>query len=514
MVTSTETSVSCTNSTDAMANSTGSSSSSSSTTTTSLKRKRPPMIAIPNVLQEIQVDRLQDRLPHNNAISVDGVGVGVFSLKGKKKFMEDTHKISFFGVYDGHGGKKAAEFVAKNLHNNILEMMENCMEKEEAVRAGYLRTDQDFLKQGIGSGACCVTALIDGQEVVISNLGDCRAVLSRDGVAEALTKDHRAEQEDERKRIEKKVGGYVEIHHGAWRVHGILSVSRSIGDAHLKDWVLAEPDTKILQLTSDMEFLVLASDGLWEEVGNQEAVDLVKRLCPVEKNLGSSLDCLTSNDDDHGCVNISPSSKLRRISLVKQPKGMSQSPIYKRTFNSWKDCENIFVSEDESSPSKSRRILLAKQIKTKIESPTKENGDHKKRHTSGGLMDESSGDSPNDNADNYCRVSVSPLRRILLPRGIGESPIYKTLGGWKDSENESPPLKSQRLSLVKRVNTKIESPTKENSGYRTTPASVGLVDACKELANLAVSRGSLDDITVMIIDLKHFGSKSTCGGLA
>lgn len=59
--------------------------------------------------------------------------------------------------------------------------------------------------QGVGSGACCVTALIEGQEVVISNLGDCRAVLCKGGVAEALTRDHRAEQEDERKRIEDKV---------------------------------------------------------------------------------------------------------------------------------------------------------------------------------------------------------------------------------------------------------------------------------------------------------------------
>ena len=56
------------------------------------------------------------------------------------------------------------------------------------------------------------------------------------------------------------------MHRGAWRVHGVLSVSRSIGDAHLKNWVLAEPDTKILHLTSDMEYLVLASDGLWEQV--------------------------------------------------------------------------------------------------------------------------------------------------------------------------------------------------------------------------------------------------------
>lgn len=58
----------------------------------------------------------------------------------------------------------------------------------------------------------------------------------------------------------------MEFHHGAWRVHGTLAVSRSIGDAHLKDWVISEPDTKIIHLKPDMDFLILASDGLWEEV--------------------------------------------------------------------------------------------------------------------------------------------------------------------------------------------------------------------------------------------------------
>ena len=72
-------------------------------------------------------------------------------------------------------------------------------------------------------------------------------------------------------------GGYVEFRRGGWRVHGILSVSRSIGDAHLKDWVLAEPDTKVLKLTPDMEFLVLASDGLWEQVRRQLLFH--ERLC-------------------------------------------------------------------------------------------------------------------------------------------------------------------------------------------------------------------------------------------
>ncbi|KAK3024945.1 hypothetical protein RJ639_042949 [Escallonia herrerae] len=93
--------------------------------------------------------------------------------------------------------------------------------------------------QGVSSGACCVTALVEGKELSISNVGDCRAVIVE--------------------------GGYVELHRGAWRVRGVLSVSGSIGDAHLNDWVLAEPDTRILALTPDMEYLVLASDGLWEE---------------------------------------------------------------------------------------------------------------------------------------------------------------------------------------------------------------------------------------------------------
>ncbi|XP_062110434.1 uncharacterized protein LOC133822198 [Humulus lupulus] len=390
-----------------------------------LKRKRPPSIEIPNALGEI---RIENSTPRNDGVSFGDIGVGVFSRKGKKKFMEDTHKIAsflqenaskrFFGVYDGHGGKKAAEFVAEHLHNNVLEMMKNCAEKEEGVKAGYLKTDQDFLKQDMCSGACCVTAVIEeGNEVIVSNVGDCRAVLCRGGAAEALTKDHRAELEEERNRIEAK-GGYVEIHRGAWRVHGILTVSRSIGDAHLKEWVLAEPETKILQLTPDMEFLVLASDGLWEQVRNQEAVDTVKRmLCSVEKKLGPSGDYKENDYCEYGRVNVSPSSKLRRVSLVKQAKGISS---YKKTSNNGlNESEHDYVIENESSPSKSRRISLARRVNMKMESPTKENNN----------------------------VFISSKKRA---------------------------------------------------------DSSGLVAACKELVNLAVSRGSLDDITVMIIDLNQF----------
>lgn len=75
----------------------------------------------------------------------------------------------------------------------------------KAVRIGYLKTDAEFLKEEADGGACCVTALLRDGDLIVSNLGDCRAVLSRAGKAEALTSDHRPSREDERDRIESLV---------------------------------------------------------------------------------------------------------------------------------------------------------------------------------------------------------------------------------------------------------------------------------------------------------------------
>lgn len=116
---------------------------------------------------------------------------------------------AFFGVFDGHGGAKAAEFAANNLEKNILNelerMSENERDFEQAIKHGYLTTDSDFLKENHRGGSCCVTALIQKGNLVVSNAGDCRAVLSSEGVAEAITSDHRPAREDERHRIESTV---------------------------------------------------------------------------------------------------------------------------------------------------------------------------------------------------------------------------------------------------------------------------------------------------------------------
>lgn len=225
--------------------------------------------------------------PASSEIEVERDIYSVYCKRGRREAMEDRFsaavdlkgdpKQALFGIFDGHGGAKAAQFAADNLEKNIIEEIEKLSEENmaEAVKFGYLNTDSQFLKQDLRGGSCCVTAMVRNGNLVVSNAGDCRAVLSRGGAAEALTSDHRPSRADEKERVEN-LGGYVDFCRGVWRIQGSLAVSRGIGDRHLKQWVTAEPETRMLPIESDMEFLILASDGLWDKVSNQEAVDIAR----------------------------------------------------------------------------------------------------------------------------------------------------------------------------------------------------------------------------------------------
>ncbi|KAI3464097.1 hypothetical protein Pfo_020760 [Paulownia fortunei] len=255
-----------------------------------LKRKRPPRLDIPVVFVEEKEEK-DVVASAEEVVEVEGDGYSVCCKRGRRDEMQDRYsavvglqgdsKQALFGIFDGHGGAKAAEFAAENLDKNIIDELnrrEDDGEIELAVKGGYLTTDSEFLKRDLRGGTCCVTALIMRGLLVVSNAGDCRAVSSRGGVAEVLTSDHRPSREDEKDRIEM-LGGFVECRNGVWRLLGSLAVSRGIGDQYLKQWVTAEPETKVLRLEPEHEFLLLASDGLWDKVSNQEAVDITRPLC-------------------------------------------------------------------------------------------------------------------------------------------------------------------------------------------------------------------------------------------
>ncbi|KAM0869595.1 hypothetical protein ACQ4PT_040576 [Festuca glaucescens] len=261
--------------------------------------KRPTKLVIPPPVARAGVNPFGEATCREAAAEVEAQGEGfcVASRRGVRHAIEDAYgvitdeiagdsQLAFYGVYDGHGGRAAVDLIADKLGKNIVAALAATassgaqleLDVMAAIRTGYLATDSEFLSQGTRGGACAATALVKDGQLYVANVGDCRAVLgTRGGVATALTSDHTPGREDERLRIESS-GGYVSRGSGGvWRVQDSLAVSRAFGDADMRPWVTCEPEVTRLPITPDCAFLVLASDGLWIKVSNQEAVDAVAR---------------------------------------------------------------------------------------------------------------------------------------------------------------------------------------------------------------------------------------------
>lgn len=193
---------------------------------------------------------------------------------------ERNHELGLFAIFDGHLGDSVPSYLKDNLFSNILGESVFWMNPQEAIKNAYRSTNKFILensKQLGPGGSTAVTAIIvDGIDLWIANVGDSRAVLCERGSANQLTVDH--EPHVERKMIEKK-GGFVTTFPGdVPRVDGQLAVARAFGDQNLKAHLSSEPDVRHVPIDSTMEFVILASDGLWKVMKNQEAVDLVKSI--------------------------------------------------------------------------------------------------------------------------------------------------------------------------------------------------------------------------------------------
>ncbi|EPS73434.1 hypothetical protein M569_01321, partial [Genlisea aurea] len=232
--------------------------------------------------------------------------------------VEAGRNATFVGVYDGHGGPEACDYVGDHLFQHLLGLTrETGMLSEDALRIAFSETEKGF--QGLvrdafpnapliaAVGSCCLVAVLWEDKLYVANLGDSRAVLgcgrADDAaavvVAKQLTSDHNAAMDDVRKELEAMHPDDPQIvvsKKGVWRVKGIIQVSRSIGDAYLKSPEFAldesfprfhlseavkepvlrsDPATLSRELQMHDKFLIVASDGLWEHLTNQEAVDIV-----------------------------------------------------------------------------------------------------------------------------------------------------------------------------------------------------------------------------------------------
>ncbi|XP_044471000.1 probable protein phosphatase 2C 60 isoform X1 [Mangifera indica] len=314
--------------------------------------------------------------PKTEKFSEDGendkLRYGLSSMQGWRATMEDAHaafpdldnSTSFFGVYDGHGGKVVAKFCAKFLHIQVL--------KHEAYEAGdigtsvqraFFRMDEmmrgqrgwrelavlgdkinkftgmiegliwpprsggndhpddwafeegphsDFAGPTSGSTAC--VAVFRNNQLIVANAGDSRCVISRKGQAYNLSRDHKPDLEAEKERI-LKAGGFIH----AGRVNGCLNLARAIGDMEFKQnkflppekqIVTANPDVDTVELCDDDDFIVLACDGVWDCMSSQQLVDFIHEQLHSESKLSVVCErvlerCLApSTASGEGCDNM------------------------------------------------------------------------------------------------------------------------------------------------------------------------------------------------------------------
>ncbi|KAL4433781.1 hypothetical protein ABPG75_000222 [Micractinium tetrahymenae] len=202
----------------------------------------------------------------------------------KRKREDKAMEIDAAGAAGEPSGGGDAQQQQKQQQEEGAEAAEDV---EEAVEGMVTPEKGDDNYLGPSAGCTAVCAVVRGGELFVANAGDSRCVLSRAGRAVAMTQDHKPMDSEEYARI-MKAGGFV----ADGRVNGSLNLSRALGDLEYKQtkelgpeeqMVTAMPEIRRETLQPGDEFLVLACDGIWDVLTNQEAVDFVRERLAAGK---------------------------------------------------------------------------------------------------------------------------------------------------------------------------------------------------------------------------------------
>ncbi|CAH8390501.1 unnamed protein product [Eruca vesicaria subsp. sativa] len=256
----------------------------------------------------------------------------IFTQQGRKGINQDamivwedfmSKDVTFCGVFDGHGphGHLVSRKVRESLPVRLLSFMnsiqskqngtsksdsQEAADKEEASEEDKLKLlwEEAFLKafnamdkelrshpnvECFCSGSTAVTVIKQGSHLFMGNIGDSRAILgskeSNDSmVATQLTVDLKPDLPREAERI-KQCKGRVFALEDEPEVPRVwlpfdnapgLAMARAFGDFCLKDYgVISVPEFSHRVLTDRDQFIVLASDGVWDVLSNEEVVEVV-----------------------------------------------------------------------------------------------------------------------------------------------------------------------------------------------------------------------------------------------
>ncbi|KAJ6825825.1 putative protein phosphatase 2C 59 isoform X2 [Iris pallida] len=214
-----------------------------------------------SILSNLSGSQADDSLVSGGGLSQNGkFSYGYASSPGKRSSMEDFYAtrivgvdgeiVDLFGVFDGHGSARAAEYVKQNLFSNLISHPNFISDTKSAIADAYNHTDSKFLKsennQNRDAGSTASTAILVGDRLLVAKIRDSRAVICRRGNAIAVSRDHKPDQTDETQRIEE-AGGFV-----------IFSYIR---DRLLKQYVVADPEIQEEVVDGSLEFLFFPVTG-------------------------------------------------------------------------------------------------------------------------------------------------------------------------------------------------------------------------------------------------------------
>eukprot|EP00929_Paragymnodinium_shiwhaense_P021171 TRINITY_DN13879_c0_g2_i1.p1 TRINITY_DN13879_c0_g2~~TRINITY_DN13879_c0_g2_i1.p1 ORF type:complete len:395 (-),score=75.05 TRINITY_DN13879_c0_g2_i1:645-1829(-) len=242
-----------------------------------------------------------------------------------------------FGVWDGHGGAMASQFAAAELLPHAASLIQDGSAPAGALCEAHRRTETSFrefcwdqcsrhnqwLMAEVGACSLVVHLSEDRRFITTANAGDCRAVLGiiekdrRSGgsglVAEALSRDHNSREREEQLRMLAEHPDEPDLLFmdgpSSWYLKQRQQCTRSLGDFYLKEerfntekltkgkvrnflsppYVQWEPEVQTRQVEGADAFMIIGTDGLWDQLGNQQAVDIAAQALRCDTDPADAL---------------------------------------------------------------------------------------------------------------------------------------------------------------------------------------------------------------------------------
>ena len=254
----------------------------------------------------------------------DRVSVCSLVKKPSSTKMKTWPKISYFGIFDGHGGEECSEFLKNNYMNYLVENANFPFDIKLSMIESFQKIEDDFFKlkckdnleDSDKSGSCALVSVIFDNKIYIANIGDSRAIMSIGGGTKVrqLTADQKPDNikeferalkngskiylddNDDPDRDESKIEfikdkaeleKMKEIKENSkeekiFRVYpSDLAVMRTVGDIKAKKkefggipgTIINIPEVYIFDINSSDDFIVMGCDGIFDDLSNQEIVN-------------------------------------------------------------------------------------------------------------------------------------------------------------------------------------------------------------------------------------------------